>query len=215
LEQNYFFFDGSALLYQIRRLQEQRGIYKGHRLDPLQLMRCLANAGFMRDLIAVANTWSFKRAVFYFAAGDESVERLIQVPDATQPSLVRDVGFKFCGARLPRSKEFDEFVATDVPEKFRDRFSKSEKGVDIEICCDALQLAATGRLDRLLLLTNDSDFLPLVRKLKEFGANVSLMHLSSASRVNGDLASLCDSFDVIPDEQLPMIFNLPKRVNQA
>jgi len=52
-----------------------------------------------------------------------------------------------------------------VPEQCQ----QSEKGVDIEICCDALHLAAAKLMDRLLLLTNDSDFVPLRGILKQLG----------------------------------------------
>jgi uncharacterized LabA/DUF88 family protein len=109
--------------------------------------------------------------------------------------------------KLSRSTKFDEFLKK-VPDEFLDRFQKSEKGVDIEICCDALQLAATGRLDRLFLLTNDSDFLPLCRKLKELGANVSLLRLSDSRPVNNELAQACDSYDVFLESMLLGAFGL-------
>lgn len=201
---HFLFFDGSSLIAQIRQLQEQQGAYKGRLLDPVRLVDHFARSWAMSDIMDEG----FKRAVFYFADGDASVERFIQIPDRTRPGLVRDIEFKFCGAKLPRSNEFDEFIET-VPEKFRDRFSRTEKGVDIEICCDALQLAANGQLDRLFLLTNDSDFVPFCRKLKQFGVNISLLRLSTARPVNKDLADSCDSYDVVAEDALPRIFNVP------
>jgi uncharacterized LabA/DUF88 family protein len=105
----------------------------------------------------------YKRAVFFFPFGDRQIEEYLDVPDATTPGLVRDVSFKYCGEKLARSSEYDAWLET-VPEQFRDRCQRSEKGVDVQICCDASQLAAMGHISRLFLSTNDSDFIPLLRE---------------------------------------------------
>ncbi len=115
---------------------------------------------------------------------------------------------RYCGHKLKRSAPFLEWVST-VPPEFRDRFSKSEKGVDIELCCDALKLASASRMDRLFLMTNDDDFLPLCRTLKEFGANVSLIHLHNLVSPNLSLVAETDTYDVVPIENLHAIFTPP------
>jgi len=69
-------------------------------------------------------------------------------------SLRSEGGGRFHRNAWPVSPECAQWLET-VPSEFRDRCTKSEKGVDIEICCDALKLAALGKLDRLALLTND------------------------------------------------------------
>lgn len=143
----------------------------------------------------------------YFAKGDRQVEQYLTLPDYMKPNAVRDIEIRPCGGKIPHSMKFDEFLKT-VPDEFLDRFQKSEKGVDIKICYDALQLAATGRLDRLFLLTNDSDFLPLCRKLKELGANVSLLRLSEARPANSELVRACDSYDVYHESMLLEAFGL-------
>jgi uncharacterized LabA/DUF88 family protein len=201
---NYLFFDGSSLIFQIRHLQNARGVFKGHKLDTNSLVRIFATNPWMRDVMGEG----YRRAVFYFAKEDKQVEQYLTLPDFTTANTVRDIEIRPCGGKLPRSTKFDEFLKK-VPDEFLDRFQKSEKGVDIEICCDALQLAATGRLDRLFLLTNDSDFLPLCRKLKELGANVSLLRLSDSRPVNKELAQACDSYDVFPENMLLAAFGLP------
>jgi uncharacterized LabA/DUF88 family protein len=96
-----------------------------------------------------------------------------------------------------------------VPAEWRDRVSKSEKGVDIEICCDALKLASASRLDRLFFFSNDDDFLPMCRALKEFGANVSLIHLGDFISPNVSLVSETDSYDVVKKEALQNLFFPP------
>jgi hypothetical protein len=128
------------------------------------------------------------------------------MPDHKKPGEVRDMHFKFCGQKLKRTEEFRKFVETQVPKKFRDRFSKSEKGIDIEICCDAFKLAAASRLDRLFLFTNDDDFIPFCRTIKEYGTNISIIHLSDRVARNVSLLREADSYDVVSDHGLQRMF---------
>jgi len=165
----YIFIDGSALTAQIRQLSREDASFKDRRLSPSLLV-----SHFMRSLQDL-HGGSYKRVTFYFPIGDETaVEEYIVMPDHKKPGEVRDIHFKFCGQKLKKSAEFRTFVETQVPAKFQNQFSKSEKGIDIEICCDAFKLAAAARLERLFLLTNDDDFIPFCRMVKEFGANISI-----------------------------------------
>jgi uncharacterized LabA/DUF88 family protein len=197
----YFFIDGSALTAQIRQLQRAEPLFRDRKLCPKELLRVIMYS------LSELHGRSYKRAVFYFPRGDEAaVEKFIAVPDHNRPGVVRDLHFKFCGHKLKKSAEFDKFVEENVPTKFQDRFQKSEKGIDIEMCCDALRLASTGKLERLFLLTNDGDNVPLCRALKEFGSNISILHLSEATPPNADLVRESDSYDVVPKTALNLMF---------
>jgi uncharacterized LabA/DUF88 family protein len=198
---NYFFIDGSALTSQIRQLRREDPSFSGRKLCPNRLVE-----HFMRALTQLHGN-SYKRVIFYFPEGDETVvEDYLVMPDHRKPGEIRDIHFKFCGQKLKKSTEFNEFVETQVPDKFKDRFSKSEKGIDIEMCCDAFKLASASRLERLFILTNDDDFVPFCRTIKEYGANVSIIHLSDT--VNGNLSLLreADSYDVVPRSELQRMF---------
>jgi uncharacterized LabA/DUF88 family protein len=198
---NYFFVDGSALTAQIRQLWRAQPIFNGRKLCALT---------FSRHFMAAYHElhgYEYKRITFYFPKGDETaIEDFIIVPDYKQPGNIRDIHFKFCGQKLKKSAEFEQFVEGSVPLKFRDRFAKSEKGIDIEMCCDALKLASASRLERLFLLSNDGDFIPFCRTLKEFGANISIIHLSQAVTPNGELLREADSYDVVPLNALHNMF---------
>lgn len=202
---NYFFIDGSALRAQIHQLQRAKPAYKGRKLCPRKFL-----SHFMSSLHDL-HQGSYKRATFYFPKGDEAaVEEYIQVPNHRRPGEVRDLHFKFCGQKLKKSAEFEKFVKESVPLKFQSRFSKSEKGIDIEMCCDALRLASAARIERLFILTNDGDFIPLCRTIKEFGANISIIHLSEATPPNDDSLREADSYDIITPGALDaMFFPLP------
>ena len=198
---NYFFIDGSSLLSQIRELQKKKSSFKDRKLDPILFI-----THFTASLPDLQSN-EYKRAVFYFPNEDENtVKKYLVVPNFAKPGLVRDLHFKYCGKKMKGSEAFNKFVDEKVPSRWRDRFQKSETGIDIEICCDAIKLASVGKMERLFMFTNDSDFVPLFKTLKEFGVNVSLIHLSELKGANKILTKEADSYDVIRDEVLERIF---------
>lgn len=197
---NYIYIDGSALTAQIRQLRKADKSFNGRKLCPREYIHYL-----MMSLVELHNR-SYKRATFYFPKGDDATpNEYLRLPDFRSPGVVRDLHLKFCGEKLKKSEKFKALVEAHIPAEFLDRI-KTEKGVDVEICCDALKLASAGRMDRLFLLTNDRDFIPLCRTLKEFGANVSLIHLSEATSPSIDLLNETDSYDVIPIPNLQNLF---------
>jgi uncharacterized LabA/DUF88 family protein len=201
---NYFFFDGSALCAQIRTLWKRDRAFEGRKLDAIRYVTHLQRANSLTEL----HGGNFKRATFYFPKGDEdTAAKHLMMPKLNTPGLVRDTHFKYCGEKLKRSKTYAKWVETDVPQKWRDRVSKSEKGVDIEICCDALRLVSVSKLDRLFLLTNDADFVPLCKTLKDLGTNVSLIYLSEFQAPNKALLDEVDTYDVVPVATLQTLFD--------
>jgi uncharacterized LabA/DUF88 family protein len=204
MQQNYFFIDGSALMAQIRQLRRARPIFADRKLCPKKFLEF-----FMRKL-GDLHSGEYKRAIFYFANGDDAnVETHFEAPNIRKPGEIRDLHFKYCGHKLKKSEEFERFVEKSVPAKFQGRFSKSEKGIDIEMCCDALKLASAGNIERLFLLSNDGDFIPFCRTIKEFGANISMIYLSDIIPPNGDLLQEADSYDVVGTSELYSIFLPP------
>jgi hypothetical protein len=138
---NYFFIDGSALTAQIRHLRRTDTSFAGRRLCP----RLFTNH-LMRSLPELHGN-SYKRITFYFPIGDEAaVEDYLVMPDHNKPGEIRDLHFKFCGQKLKRTKEFIEFVETQVPKQFKDRFSKSEKGIDILYTGRLLDVSRTAQV---------------------------------------------------------------------
>ncbi len=189
---------------QIRQLQRAKPEFRNRRLCPRKFLDHQMTS--LNDL----HGGSYKRATFYFANGDDAnIADYLISPEYSVPGIVRDLHFKFCGNKLKKSVEFDKFVEESVPQKFQGRFSKSEKGIDIEMCCDALRLASASRIGRLFLLTNDGDFIPFCRTVKEFGANISIIHLSTSNPPNADLLREADSYDVVPDALLGQMFTPP------
>jgi len=64
---------------------------------------------------------------------------------------------------------------------------------DIKLCCDAMDLCySKEHLDTFVILSGDSDFTPLVSKLKENGKNV--IGIGMKNSTSDLLASSCDEF---------------------
>ena len=86
-----------------------------------------------------------------------------------------------------------------------------QKQVDISLAVDALKFSLLNKISDVVLVTGDSDFVPLVRELKEFGTNV---HIYGGLRCHSDLWKLGDTcyqfdkcfFDEIALQNIPISF---------
>lgn len=192
MDNNYFFIDGSTLLADIKRLRNERVEFRERKLVVMALVN-----DFWRGQLRQYHGGTYRRFTFYFARGDDRLERDVVTPASSTPDAAEDVRIEYCGKPVKEVRLAQEWLEQNrAPDHVRDCIYRSEKGVDTQICCDALQLAGLGRLDRLFLFTNDSDFVPLCRTLRQLGVNVNLLRLQ-ATGVNKELAAECDGFHII------------------
>lgn len=201
---NYFFVDGSALLGDIARAKRELGVDNAARFH-LSLM---VNH-FTGPKYGSYHQGAYRRFVFYFVENDERLRGHVVLPDTTKPEEVSDMRIEYCGKRIRQFAQAQSWLEEhQAPEHVRECIYRSEKAVDTQICCDALQLAGTGKLDRLFLYTNDYDFVPLFRALRQLGANINLFRLR-ADGMNSSLASECDALHEMPENVLRAAFVLP------
>jgi uncharacterized protein (TIGR00288 family) len=112
----------------------------------------------------------------------------------------------------------------DVELIDRPRFGLSDRqGNDILLAADAVEVALTRpNIDTIVLVTGDSDFLPLISRLKAFGKTIFLV---SSERNNPPrLRAACDRFisyehvakaeELIPDDARERAFALFRRVER-
>jgi len=169
---NYFFVDGSALIADITFLQKKRSGFRQKKLTVVDFAHyfTLESHRFTGG--------GYRRFVLYFVNNEDRIRASFWLPHFGNPDEVDDIQIKYCGKRVPGGKAVDDWIQKKTPPKsVRDRLHRTEKAVDTQICCDALQLSVKGRLDRLFLYTNDYDFLPLCNALKAAGSNISLFRL--------------------------------------
>ena len=186
---NYFFVDGSALLGDIRRARTELGLAATVTLD-LTGFAAYFTSGRYREFL----DGGYRRFVFYFVRDDDRLRSFGRIPNFSRPGEVSDLRIEYCGKRIQQFEQAKKWLEEkSAPESVRECLYRTEKAVDTQICCDALQLAATGKLDRLFLYTNDFDFIPLCRSLRQLGANINLFRLRG-TEVNAALAAECDAF---------------------
>jgi uncharacterized LabA/DUF88 family protein len=74
---------------------------------------------------------------------------------------MRELGVNVCEGRCQRLKESGEFV-------YR------QKGVDVLLAIDLVSLPLKFKVDEVILIASDSDFVPAIRRLREFGVKTVL-----------------------------------------
>lgn len=76
--------------------------------------------------------------------------------------------------------------------------TKQEKGVDVALAVDALQIGLNGKIDIAVLVSGDGDFIPLVRALNKQGVRVVAAHFDyidnngQPSFINKRLLNCCN-----------------------
>src|SRR3989304_2623885 len=75
--------------------------------------------------------------------------------------------------RIERNRHMDLIHAGVEPKYVPMSQAQGEKGVDIALAIDALQVGLDGKIDIAVLVTGDGDFVPLVRALKKNGIRVA------------------------------------------
>lgn len=201
---NYFFVDGSALLGDIQRARVALGISTNARLDLLAFVR-----HFTGDKYGAFHQGGYRRFVFYFVKEDRRLGTSVILPNTAIPGVINDVRIQYCGKHISETAKAHRWLEDNrAPGYVQDCAHRSEKAVDTKICCDALQLAGIGKLDRLFLYTNDYDFAPLFHALRTMGANVNLFRLRP-DKLNKELAAECDALHVMSDEDLRASFKEP------
>ncbi len=200
-ENNYFFVDGFSLITDVIAIKKSEKELTSKKLDIILFCKC-----FTGRRLEHLHAGAYKRFVFYFVIHENRINDNIIIPAFHKPGEVEDLQIKCCGKRIRGGSAVNNWIPKhSPPNNVLERLTKSEKAVDTQICCDALQLASYGRLDRLFIYTNDYDFVPLCQILKSMGSNISLFRLQEKN-INKDLARECDSFSVVPVDQLSSLF---------
>ena len=204
MDNNYFYVDGSSLIAQVKRIWSKHKKFNNRKLILQNFV-----SHFVSGRLAPYTNRRYKRFVFYFPSGGDEQNKYIIFPDRKVASGNEDdVSILMCGRKVKKLKGYDvlEAYVDKKHPNLKDVIRRAEKGIDTQICCDAMQLAATGRLDRLFLCTNDSDFLPLIKVLKTMGTNVNIFHLSTDTKLEESLAVERDAYHVVDTTSLESLF---------
>ena len=142
------FYDGSYFAYAQRYLYHERQL-GWLTFQPLHI--------FFEEFLAQKEQGYSSYKVVYAAWH----QGLFTAKNATEEQL-----------RLDRNLYHDLMHAGIEPKYLPVSQQDKEKGVDIAMAVDALQVGLDGKLDIAILVTGDGDFVPLVRTLNKQGIRV-------------------------------------------
>jgi hypothetical protein len=91
--------------------------------------------------------------------------------------------------RADRNRHIDLIHAGIEPKYMPMLQETGEKGVDIAMAIDALQIGLEGKIDVAVLVTGDGDFIPLVRALMKHGIRVATVYFEYESNRHRSFAS--------------------------
>jgi len=199
----YFFIDGSHLFSKIASIWRTLPNFNRKKLDIGILTRVLISK------------WDFDagpviRATYYFKKGDKRIKEMLNIPKSDKPGEKNRWQIDECGEAV---KSIPNKYLQKLPEKYQGQYRRSEKGLDIKLTCDALNLVSNGKVSNVVFMVNDSDYIPLFKAVQYLGANVYLTGLESKRKPQKDLAELSDRYLTLDDE-LEGIFGITKQQEQ-
>lgn len=191
----YFMIDGSCFFARISDLRSRKTEYTNKKLKIDKFVNYMVSKWLPYCKTIV-------RINFYFKKNDKRIKNFLIVPFSNIPNSKNHWQFKECGESL---KAIPDEELKKLAPQYREIFPRSEKGLDIKLVCDTLQLVANNKADSIVLFVNDSDYIPLFETLQNLGVNVYLTGLSSKKNINKKLADLADMYQTL-DEHLGNIF---------
>jgi uncharacterized LabA/DUF88 family protein len=91
--------------------------------------------------------------------------------------------------RVERNRHIDLMHAGVEPKYVPMSQAQGEKGVDIALAIDALQVGLEDKIDIAVLVTGDGDFVPLVRALMKNGVRVAVAYFEYESEKGKSFAN--------------------------
>lgn len=78
--------------------------------------------------------------------------------------------------RVERNRHMDLMHAGVEPKYVPMSQARGEKGIDVALAVDAMEVGLAGHIDVAVLVTGDGDFVPLARALMKHGVRVSAVY---------------------------------------
>ncbi len=195
MDKAYIFVDGSCLFAAIRDVQKNQPKFKDKKVNITALSRIWMG-------LWLNNSASVTRVVYYFKKGDKRIQEYLAIPDTTHPGNKDHWLIKECAESAGTIPDTE---LQKLDEKYRDNYARAEKGLDVQLACEALLLVINGRIANAVFMVNDRDFVPLFNAIHDAGGNVYLTALDGKRPIRRELSDLCDRFLAI-DSELPGIF---------
>jgi uncharacterized LabA/DUF88 family protein len=191
-----YYIDGSFLFQSIERIKK----------DHPELTSSSLNIAILSERLMDAfqeNINSSLRVIYYFRVKDPRIKNLIIPPVHGNTGHWQ---IKECGINVKNIRPIPTSVLDKLPERYRDLYPRAEKGLDMELACDALMLAASGKVQNFVFMINDRDYVPLLTSLQRLGANTYLAGLDLKQKMHNSLLNLSDNYRTL-EVHLHQIFD--------
>lgn len=160
MDTGYIMVDGPHLCASINEFYKINPQLKNKKLDITKLTNALID-------IWIDNIDQATRVNYYFKKGDDRIKSLINIFDSRIPGYKDHWKIIECGISIKKGIPYKEIEKLDP--KYRDLIPKREKGVDIKLACDSLLSIVSNRVQNIVFLVNDRDYLPLFESIQEQG----------------------------------------------
>ncbi len=99
--------------------------------------------------------------------------------------------------KIDRNRHIDLMYAGIEPKFVPMSKNQGEKGVDVALAVDAMQICMSEKIDIAVLVTGDGDFVPLVRSIMKYGVRVAAVYFEYKdakrnSYINDRLLNVCN-----------------------
>ncbi|MBX4190994.1 NYN domain-containing protein [Candidatus Saccharibacteria bacterium] len=182
--------DGSHLFHSISRVWSDYPELKGKKLKIDELAELTHN-------FWAPYTGPTIRTILYFKKGDDRIRKMLTIPSANSPNLKSHWIINECAQSVDAIPEEE---INKLSPQYRDQAHRREKGLDMELACDVFQLVASNRVDSVVFLVNDRDYIPLFKALHRLGANTYLYALDKSQPIQKELADLADLYHTFESE---------------
>jgi len=180
-----YYVDGSYLFASIERIKHDHPELKDCKLN-------IAKLALHLQTQFGSNFHSSLRVVYYFRTKDPRIKEKLTIPPIHGQRGHWQI--KECGTNVKGIKPIPATILDKLPEKYRDLYPRAEKGLDMELACDALLLAAGGRVECFVFIINDRDYIPLLNSIQRLGANTYLAGLDAKQKIQDSLLNLADRY---------------------
>jgi len=197
----YISIDGTCLLFQVLELRRKKVVPAKSKLNLDKFVQVMQNSWDPEG-------YRMLRAVCYFKQNDDRIDKLLKIPDFNVPGQKNRLQIEECGINIKDTLSDKDLLK--LPTEKRDVFPRGEKGLDIQLTCDALTFISTGKISSIALLVNDRDYVPLFKSAQLLGANIYLSALHSKIKVREELIKYSDRY-IVFDDRIDYLFDLDEK----
>lgn len=189
------YIDGQNFLYKVSEILIEAGVVTNKQevcfMNIPKLLSGVLDSDFEVRFYGVKK---IRRCLDY---GDEIKQKSITFADNLRRTrnFLAKTGVKYIEAGKLRVRD------SDVCKKCKSQdYRFQEKGVDVGLAVDMVRDALTNNVDRIVLVSSDTDLIPAILAAKEAGKHIT--YVGFDNRLTGALVAKVDKTQVLRDREI-------------